>query len=376
MKKCLILLLLFSAQVYPQEVFSTQQVDSIQVYDADVKTTIQLSSPIVSSPLLWNHKIFAVDKSGTISCYDSSSALVWKNNLSVTLTTKPIIADDILVAGSVNGDIFALDPKTGNQFQSIGLDKKISTDIISFPYQGDIALAMPKSTNSKTVILFGTNDGKIHCYDLETLQEYWSNSDSHSIVNNNLVYVNNKILFTSTDGFLYCIDANNGLLIWRWKESAESSFVDSNIVTDGKTVFEISNDNIVFNIDLLLGKLVWKSKNVNAVAPLALSHDSKFLYVPTLNKSLMIVSAVQGRLFKDVKIDQPFDSTGSITFENGKNILFTRGGGIFQLNEKFKEEPILSLGSIQINYFSKISDNGFLCSNLSGTIIIFKMRQP
>ena len=368
--------MLMSAKIFSQTDSSAVAKDSIRAFNADVVTKIQLSSPIVSTPLIWNHKILAVDKSGTVSCYDSAAAPVWKTNLSVTIKTKPMIADDVLVLGSVNGDIFAIDPKTGNQFQSIGLDRKISTEIIPFSYQGNIALAMPKSTGSKTAIVFGTDDGKIHCYDLETLQEYWTNSDAKGTVSGSPVYVNNKILFTSSDGFLYCIDANNGLLIWRWKESAESSFAGSNILTDGKTVYAVSNDNVVFDIDLLLGKLVWKSKNVNALPPLNLSQDFKTLFVVTKDKKLMIVSAVQGKLVKDVKMDVPFDSTGSIAIENGKKILFSRSGEIFQLNEKFKEEPIIRLGAAQINYFIKIDDDKFLCSNLQGTVVIFKLRIP
>ncbi|MCL4547918.1 MAG: PQQ-like beta-propeller repeat protein [Bacteroidetes bacterium] len=376
MKKYLMLLMvLLSAKIFSQTDSSTVAKDSIRALNADVVTKIQLSSPIVSTPLIWNHKIFAVDKSGTVSCYDSTAAPVWKTNLSVDITTKPMIADDVLIVGSVNGDIFAIDPKTGNQFQSIGLDRKISTEIIPFSYQGNIALAMPKSSGSKTAILFGTEDGKIHCYDLETLQEYWTNPDAKGTVSGAPVYANNKILFTSSDGFLYCIDANNGLLIWRWKESAESSFAGSNILTDGKTVYAVSNDNVVFDIDLLLGKLVWKSKNVNALPPLNLSQDFKTLFVVTKDKKLMIVSAVQGKLVKDVKMDVPFDSTGSIAIENGKKILFSRSGSIFQLNEKFKEEEIISLGASQINYFIKIDNDKFLCSNLQGTVVIFKLRQ-
>ena len=376
MKKYLMMLImLISAKIFSQTDSSAVAKDSIRAFNADVVTKIQLSSPIVSTPLIWNHKIFAVDKSGTVSCYDSAAAPVWKTNLSVTITTKPMIADDVLVLGSVNGDIFAIDPKTGNQFQSIGLDRKISTEIIPFIYQGNIAWAMPKSTGSKIAIVFGTDDGKIHCYDLETLQEYWTNSDAKGTVSGTPVYVNNKILFTSSDGFLYCIDANNGLLIWRWKESAESSFAGSNILTDGKTVYAVSNDNVVFDIDLLLGKLVWKSKNVNALPPLNLSQDFKTLFVVTKDKKLMIVSAVQGKLVKDVKMDVPFDSTGSIAIENGKKILFSRSGSIFQLNEKFKEEEIISLGASQINYFIKIDNDKFLCSNLQGTVVIFKLRQ-
>lgn len=379
-------ILIFATSIFAQANSPAAAKDSVQTFNADVVTNIQLTALIVSTPLYYKNKIFAADNTGTVSCYDSTSALVWKTNLSVAITTKPMIADGVLMLGSVNGDIFSIDPKTGNQFQSIGLDRKINTDIIPFPYQGNIALAMPKSTESKTAIVFGTDDGKIHCYDLETLQEYWTNSDSKGSVSgtpvyppnylSGEVYINNKILFTGSDGFLYCIDANNGLLIWRWKESAESSFAGSYILTDGKTVYTISNEGIVFNIDLLLGKLVWKSKSVNALTPLNLSQDSKTLFVVIKDKKLMIVSAVPGKLTREVKTDQPFDSTGSIIIENGKKILFTRNGGIFQLNERFKEESIIGLGNSQINYFIRADDNKFLCSNLKGRIVVFKLRNP
>jgi len=374
MKNLLLILLAFSfcSLIHAQD--STKIAADSVAAGVRILEKIELNSALAAQPLAWNDKIVTVEKSGSVSCYDTTSHVIWKNNLNVEITSRPVIADDVLVVGDTGGDIFTLDMKTGNQIQSIGLDKPISSDLISFDYKGDIELAMPKSSDSKSVIVAATQDGKIHCYDLETLQEYWTNKDTKDTVSGAPFYLDNKILFNSADGFLYCIDAGNGLLIWRWKESAESSFYHSNIVSDGKTIFVVSDNNDIFAIDFLLGKLAWQSKNIKVLPGLSLSRDKKILYTETQDKRILLFSAAQGKVSKAVKLDETFDEKTIPILERENKLFFVRGNGIFIINDKYQEEHILSFGNSAINFIAQIDEAKFLTSNINGTLIIFSLR--
>jgi len=348
--------------------------DTTKMGDAEILNKITLKSPLASAPVFCNNDIYAAEKTGIVTCFDSAAVLQWKVNLGILITTQPFICDDVVVLGTVAGDIIILKRKTGEQIQSMGLDKAVTTSISSFDYNGNIELAMPKSNGSKSAILFGTEDGKIHCYDLETLQEYWTNSDSKGTVRERPVIVENKILFSSSDGYIYCIGSDNGLLIWRWKETAQSSFFDSNIITDGKTVFAVSNDKSLFAIDLLLGKLVWKSKNIPMIPVIGLSRDKKDLFAETGDRRVLVMSASLGKILRTVKVDLPFDTTGVPVIEREEKLYFTRGGTIYSIDNKSVVEPVISSGGGPINLILQTGEKRFLFSDITGTIIIFKLR--
>ncbi len=374
MKKLIVFFLSALTITYAQDSLKTVQADSINAPGANVIADVNLNFPLASAPVLVNDKIFFAGKDGSLACCDTTARIIWNNNLNVQITSRPIIKDSTIALGDSNGDIFSLNEKTGNQTQSIGLDRAISSDLITFEYKGDIALAMPKSTSSKSVIVFATQEGHLHCYDLETLQEYWTNKDAKDTVSGTPLYIDNKILFNSADGFLYCIDAGNGLLIWRWKESAESSFYKSNIVTDGKSVFVVSNNNDVFAIDLLLGKLTWKSKNIKVLPALALSRDKKILYAFTFDKRVLFFSAAEGAVVRAVKLEQPLDEKPIPVLEREGKLFFARSNELVAINKKYKEEPVLSFSSSPINYLTQITDTKFLVSDTNGRFIIFTLR--
>lgn len=340
---------------------------------AEVISKFELHSSLSTSPLFFDNKIYTVELSGLISSYDLSGKKLWSHNTSSTLHSKPVIADNMLCTATSKNEIITFSLDKGNQIQSFGIDDSITTDLTLLQYSGEKELMIPKTSGSKSAIVFGTNNGKILCYDLETLQEYWHNNDAQGMIKTQPIVIDNKLLFTSKDGFLYCIDARNGLLNWRWKEKAETDFSNSQIISDGKKVFVIDNENSLFSIDLLLGNFTWKS-TAKVFGAVGISTDKKKLYAKGLYSKFFILSTMNGKVLKGIKRNFLFDEDNISPLEYKKQIFFTNWNSIFSLNEKFKEENLFTFGDSTINSFMQIDKNKFITSNTAGSVIIFSIR--
>ncbi|MBI5730273.1 MAG: PQQ-like beta-propeller repeat protein [Ignavibacteriales bacterium] len=362
----LLFILLFSNAVLSQNKKTSE-------ISAGIITKLELNVSLSASPLFFENKIYTVELSGLVSCYDLSGKKIWSRNTSSTLHSRPVIADNMLCIATSKNEIITFSLDTGDQIQSFGVEDSITTDLILLLFSGNKELMIPKATESKSAIVFGTNNGNILCYDLETLQEYWHNSDAKGIIKTQPIVVGNKLFFTSQDGFLYCIDPRSGLLNWRWKEKAETDFSNSQIISDGRKVYVVDNENSLFSIDLLLGNLTWKS-TTKVLGAVGISTDKKKLYAKGLDNKFYLISTGKGKALKEIKRKEIFESSNIAPFEYKKRILFTIKNSIISLDEKDKESNLLTFGSNYINTFTQIEKNKFLVSNSDGTIIIFSIR--
>jgi len=344
-----------------------------QDISADTIAILELNSSLGAPPIFYENKIYTVELSGLISSYDLSGKRLWGRNTASTLHSRPIIADTMLCAATSKNEIITLDLNNGAPVQSFGITDSITTDLTLIQYTGDKELMMPKSSYSKSSVVFGTKSGSIYCIDLETLQVYWVNKDAAGPVKSQIVAVDNRILFTSRDGFLYSIDSRNGLLNWRWKEKAETDFSNSQITCDGQKVYVIDNEFSLFSIDLLLGNFTWKSP-AKVFGSVGISGDKKKLYAKGLYSKFYIISTINGKVLKGIRRYDLFESDNISPFEYNKKILFTNWNSIFSLNEKFKEEIVYKHWGPPITSFMQINKNLFLVSNSNGSIIILSIR--
>ena len=101
----------------------------------------------------------------------------------------------------------------------------------------------------------------------------------------------NKLIFGSWDGYLYCVDARSGVMIWKWTEDKDFYFSPAAClpVTDGDNVYITSPDKYVTAIDLLLGRTVWR-KNYNAWESIGITSDRKNLLIKSAKDKFFIVS--------------------------------------------------------------------------------------
>lgn len=341
----------------------------------DILSSVSGSQLTYASPIYWNGHLYTSSYSGTVACYDSTGNFKWDYNTFGNIIGTPLISDRIVAVSTLQGDLITLSAITGEQIQTIGFEEMITTDLGVIEYSGNKILMIPKLTKSKSAIIFGTASGKVYCYDLETLQEYWVNSNTQGMIRSNPVSIENKVLFTGNDGFLYCIDSRNGLMIWRWKEKAETDFSDSFIESDGKKVFIAAADGNFYAIDLMLGKLNWRLEEISAYSRFTIDPDRKLLLIKGEDSKIYFVNPATGKILKETKFDGKFSNSSTGIIPVNGTALFANNGSIYKSINGNKSELIYSADFAPFNYLSRLSSDRFIASNYNGHVIIFSVRK-
>ncbi len=355
-------------------------IDSISFnsFSTNLLWNLNLESTLSAEPLVWDNFIFTADVNGIVSCFDQNGSVVWNYNTFGNIMSKPAAMDGYLAVATVQGDLFTFDAYTGEQLQTIGFDEAITSQLIMIEYKGSDRLIIPKATDSKAAVILGTAGGRLYCFDIETLQEYWVNEKASAMIETQPLYINNKIIYGSWDTNVYCIDARTGLLIWTWSETNNFYYSPAvcRPVTDGKKLYITSPEKFVYAVDLNLGKTLWEKNNYNAWESIGISADGRLLFIKSMLDRFHIVSAVTTNWVRDMNLKFGIDTMPVTPIEYGKNILFgSKNGNIYKIDRvNFSFETILFLGASRAHSVQMINDNIFLASNMDGSLAVFTLK--
>lgn len=322
--------------------------------------------------------IYACDRSGLITCLDTAGNVVWEYDSFGTIINKPIVADGIFAVSTLQGDLLTLDAVTGESIQTIGFDDEITSPLTVFNYKGNTNFIIPKQSDSKAAVVLGTASGKLYCYDLETLQQIWVYEKIKGMIAAEPLYTQNKFIFPAFDDILYCIDAQQGWLIWKWngvRSKNEFPYYCSP-VANSYNVYLSSPDGNVYAVDILLGKTDWINDKLKAYESIGISDIGHRLFIKSRDDKFHIISAKTSYWVKEVNMKYGADFTNSRPIEyNGQVILGTQSGSIYKVNEKFKYEKLFSMGNAPVKTIKHFKENLFAASNLDGRIVLFKINE-
>ncbi|MCK9279442.1 MAG: PQQ-binding-like beta-propeller repeat protein [Melioribacteraceae bacterium] len=330
---------------------------------------IETNTSTHSRPLRTKERIFTFSEEGIISCYDTTGTQKWDYDSYGNSLSSPVIENGIVTIANLNGDLSSISQLDGEQIQTIGFSEPIITDLLTIEYKGNKELMIPKLNKSNTAIVFGSISGKLSCYDLETLQEYWVNTSAKGLILNRPLNADNKIFFTSRDGFLYSIDSRSGLMIWKWRESNNNEVTDGSPISDGKKIFVLSKDGTLSGIDLLLGKTEWKLNKRNIFDKIALSQDNKYIYAKSDSNKFLVINCDKGTIIKEIKLNFNLDKFPSDILQNENAIYFASGKSLYSIDNKYKVTQILSNENGVINYL-ELFNKKIMISDLNGRITI------
>jgi outer membrane protein assembly factor BamB len=362
--------------IYKQEKIDNPKVDSLQLinYNAELLWQKQLKRTFIVPPLVWNEKIYIASRSGILSCFDLDGNQLWEYDTYAPVFSRPVIADNILAIGNIRGDLITLEPLTGNQIQTIGLDDIITSQLITIDYEGKKLLMTGKKP--KTVIVIGTASGRILCYDLICLEPIWENKSAKGMIQTRPLYIKNKLIFGSWDGNLYCVDARTGTMNWKWADSKniyESPAVCLP-VTDGKNVFITARNKYVSAIDLLLGRTVWRKNIFNSWESIGINLDNNLL-VKSSKDRFCYISGKNGNMIKEINLNFGEDKMPSALFEVNGNIVFgSQNGCVYSINKNYNTQKVLFLGTAGILDVQNIKEDIYTTLNIDGTLSVFRLK--
>lgn len=160
--------------------------------------------------------------------------LVWKKNLGTKLLTAPVFNQEFIYIGGLNG-INIVSKSNGELEKNFSINKKINAVYTA----GD-------------QIIYGTATGEVYSIDKTTRKKHWSIRTGAAVTN--IIDVDNKMLITSLDNFIYLISQEKGQIIWKKRLSERIELAPS--IKNGKVVVPLKNSSAAPILDLETGRMV------------------------------------------------------------------------------------------------------------------------
>ena len=195
---------------------------------------------ILSSGMLFaqsdGHSLYAFEPSGA-----APSKRLWQFPGHGAPLTSPVVAEGLVVFGSGDHNVYALDAKTGEV-------KWTGTT-------GYVFTAAPAISDG--VVVIGDQGGNIDGFDLKTGKSLWSFSagtiDVAAVIADDSAYV------VSEDHSVYALNITNGQQVWQY---SMDDYAEFSPLLAGKLVIAANRAGHLVALDAKTGKLAWQT-NLN-----------------------------------------------------------------------------------------------------------------
>jgi outer membrane protein assembly factor BamB len=316
--------------------------------------------------LVTEDKIFTASFDGEINCFDLEGNPIWSHHLERTILNCMAREKDLLLVGTIEGDLFSINANNGNVVQVIGVGEPITSQLVT----ADVHY---NDKDTKGVIA-GTKNGSVYFYEIYSFELIWMNNSSKEMIETRPIALKDKILFTAHDNYLYNIDLNSGVLNWKW--TAKNSGSLSSPITNGKFIFVSSPDKNITAIDLLQGTQAWRKNEYRAHESLNISDDNKKLLIKSLSDYFIIADAATGKGDKKIKCPFGNDPDPSTILEINNEYLFSTGSGyVYRIDKAYTCTPVLFMGNARITTLQQVGENVIAAANCDGKIVLFKLKQ-
>jgi outer membrane protein assembly factor BamB len=228
-----------------------------------VKWSYHTGKPIHSSAACQDGKIWFSDNGQTLYCLrESNGQLIWKINLGEKLDypwrfdyyySSPVLFGNELFIGSDDGNLYVLNAADGKinwKFKTAGLVR--STAAIS---------------NGR--VLIGDTEGIFYSLDIKNGNIKWTYKViGHPLLLDTLgfdrkailaapVISQDKIVFGARDGYLYCLNLNDGKELWTVNHVI-SWIISTVAIKDSFVITGTSDGRFIQAVNLNTGKQIWK----------------------------------------------------------------------------------------------------------------------
>jgi outer membrane protein assembly factor BamB/predicted phosphodiesterase len=349
---------------------SVPAIDSMQFlsYSAQVKWKKDLSASAPAGITVFENKLYVTTTAGMLYCFNADGKELWHFNANGTMLSSPVIALGVVAIVTSDGDIYTLRAETGELIQSIGLGERVTSQLT--------AVKTNFRDEETYGLLMGTISGKMIFYDMFSLNPIWENTSAAGMVQDRPLIVNDRIIYGSHDGNIYCVDIKTGTLNWKWPSN--SDYVNAPAVcapvTDGNNVYIATPDKFVTSIDLLLGKTVWEKKEYNAYESIGISADKKRILIKSAQNKFIVAAAKDGKPVKEYDGKFGGDLSPSEPFEFNGGILFgAKNGNVYQIKNNVIA-PVLFMGTARIRNIVPLNENTLAAINMDGTIAVFGIQ--
>lgn len=222
-----------------------------------------------SSPVVYDGRVYFASWDLMVYCLNAETGReVWRfgmepSNFDDHRQGSPAIWDTggsgppTVVFGGYNGKLYAIidgvsagESATGGPVRSKPAVTRKRTGVVTDPQSA--------ARGRSAMVLAGSEDGSMYAFDLDKMgRSAWLRwrFETWGGVNSSPAVLGNRVYFGSRDGRLYCLDTNDGRLVWSYATGGRIEY-SSPLVVDGLAVIG-STDGRVYAVDSETGVIAW-----------------------------------------------------------------------------------------------------------------------
>src|SRR6187402_2029403 len=239
---------------------------------AGLKWAFKTNGKIFSSPIVHDGVVYIGSEDGNLYAIDEKTGKThWKFKTGGAVHSSPAVFKNIVYIGSFDGYYYAIDTKTGHlkwKFKTGGEQWSGEIGFLGFKpvdqYMDDLwdfFLSSPviNPDDKNPSVFFGSSDGNVYALNANTGDLKWKFETKGSIHCSPVLY-KNTLYIGSWDANLYAIDTETGKMRWKFETSKKIGFkgIESTVtVADGMVYFG-ARDPFLFALNAETGDLVWK----------------------------------------------------------------------------------------------------------------------
>lgn len=212
-------------------------------------------------PAFEDNTIYAASADGYMKAIDASSGRTlwqktrpWLPDSDISYAGGPVVSEGVLVIGTLDGNVYAMEAKTGKRLWQASVDASILTPPV---FAEDLILV--RTDNGKVTALNRADGSRAWVYDQSTIPTLSLRGTS------NLVTAHGVAFFGSDAGKLVAIRLDNGRPMWDLTlsqgqgrtEIERLSDSDGHLLLDGSTLYASAYHGHLTAVDAREGRALW-----------------------------------------------------------------------------------------------------------------------
>jgi eukaryotic-like serine/threonine-protein kinase len=291
-----------------------------------VRWTFHTGGEVVSSPAIVQGVVYIGSNDGNLYAIDAKTgAQKWLFTAQSRIPSSPAVADGRVYFGSYDGSFYAIDAATGKvqwTFKIAGERRYTATHLHgslpaaeAMPDPFDVYLSSPTVWNGS--VYFGSGDGNIYSLDAATGALRWK-FKTGDVVHASPAIADGKLYIGSWDSFFYALDAATGKELWRFKTGEDPDIhnqvgIQSSATVANGAVYFGCRDSNFYALDAATGRQLWAYSNKGSwVITSPIVQDGKVYFATSDSALFHILNARDGTVLDSIQFRWPFFSSPSI----------------------------------------------------------------
>jgi outer membrane protein assembly factor BamB len=219
---------------------------------------------IHATPAVDDSRVYIGDYAGWLTALDRfTGAVLWETKLGGSIGSSPVIVGDEIYVG--------VETPRPDGFLAV-VDRESGARLRESQRFGDHTHCTPTIDPLLGRAYIGSNHGNMLCLDALNMQELWRFSSEnapdtlpfgtpagefHGQIKSTAALVEQRVVFTSWDNNLYCLDAGDGSMLWSFA-SGSRSMSSPAVDPERRRIYFGSHDTHVYSVDFDTGGELWR----------------------------------------------------------------------------------------------------------------------